>query len=259
MEQANRYDKQSKADVKVFGKTKDRATQLDNICYGYITSNNHLEMLQKYPILQLAYNLDGSKKDIITLLSEREERLGNGEDAKSINDLYRYIANQKNFYIGGLTGIKQEILDLGRYIKETGTEDEFVYDLLRDRLQMKNLTPENIESLIQQQKKIAESRRKQLQAEKGNAQQEIQYEEQESIKDEVGDDFKTKTQEQNEQEAETKWMNSLQSCDEQVQKMQDGAKRKQEVVKLIQNIEQEKRQEKREQIQEENQNNEQGR
>ena len=152
MEQANRYDKQSKADVKVFGKTKDRATQLDNICYGYITSNNHLEMLQKYPILQLAYNLDGSKKDIITLLSEREERLGNGEDAKSINDLYRYIANQKNFYIGGLTGIKPEILDLGRYIKETGTEDEFVYDLLRDRLQMKNLTPENIESLIQQQK-----------------------------------------------------------------------------------------------------------
>ena len=29
MAQANRYDKQSKADVKVFGKTKDRATQLD--------------------------------------------------------------------------------------------------------------------------------------------------------------------------------------------------------------------------------------
>ena len=261
MAQVNRYDEQSKSDVKVFGKSKDRATQLDNICYGYITANNHLEVLKKYPILQLAYNPDGSKKDIITLLSEREERLGNGEDAKSINDLYRYIANQKNFYIGGLTGIKPEILDLGRYIKETGTEDEFVYDLLRDRLQMKNLTPENIESLIQQQKKIAESRRKQLQAEKGNAQQEIQYEEQESIKDEVGDDFKTKTQEQeqNEQEAETKWMNSLQSCDEQVQKMQDGAKRKQEVVKLIQNIEQEKRQEKREQIQEENQNNEQGR
>lgn len=261
MEQANRYDKQSKADVKVLGKTKDRAIQLDTVCCAYITLNNHLEMLQKYPILQLAYNLDGSKKDIITLLSEREERLGNGEDAKSINDLYRYIANQKNFYLGGLTGIKPEILDLGRYIKETGTEDEFVYDLLRDRLQMKNLTHENIESLIQQQKKIAESRRKQLQAEKGNAQQEIQYEEQESIKDEVGDDFKTKTQEQeqNEQEAETKWMNSLQSCDEQVQKMQDGAKRKHEVVKLIQKIEQEKRQEKREQIQEENQNNEQGR
>ena len=202
MAQANRYDKQSKTDVKVFGKTKDRATQLDNICYGYITSNNHLEMLQKYPILQLAYNLDGSKKDIITLLSEREERLGNCEDAKSINDLYRYIANQKNFYIGGLTGIKPEILALGRYIKETGTEDEFVYDLLRDRLQMKKLTPENIESLIQQQKKIAESRRKQLQAEKGNAQQEIQYEEQESIKDEVGDEFKTKTQEQEQNEQE---------------------------------------------------------
>ena len=81
----------------------------------------------------------------------------------------------------------------------------------------------------------------------------------ESIKDEVGDEFKPKTEEkqQNEQEAETKWMHSLQACDEQVAKMQDGAKKKQEVVKLIQNLEQEKRQERDGQIQEENQNNEQ--
>lgn len=81
----------------------------------------------------------------------------------------------------------------------------------------------------------------------------------ESIKDEVGDEFKPKSQEQQneEQEAETKWMNSLQACDRQVEKMQDGAKKKQEVVKLIQDLEQERRQERDEEIQEENQNNEQ--
>lgn len=95
-------------------------------------------------------------------------------------------------------------------------------------------------------------------------QQSIQPQEKEkpaevSIKDEVGDEFKPKNQEQqqNEQEAETKWMNSLQSCDEQVAKMEDGAKKKQEVVKLIQDLEQERRQEKNAEIQEENQNNEQ--
>lgn len=81
----------------------------------------------------------------------------------------------------------------------------------------------------------------------------------ESIKDKVGDEFKPKSQEQqnDEQEAETKWMNSLQACDRQVEKLQDGAKKKQEVVKLIQDLEQERRQEKNGEIQEENQNNEQ--
>lgn len=233
MAQANSYDEQQKADVKVFGKSKDRATQLDNICYGYITSNNHLEMLQKYPILQLAYNLDGSKKDIITLLKDREQQLenvDNDKETKEINDLYRAIANQKNFYIGGLNGIKPEILDLGKYIQETGTDDEFVYDLLRDRLQMKNLTPENIDTLIQQQKKLAENRRKQLQEE-----QEIQHEEQESIKDEIGEEFKPKTQDEKqvEQEATTEWMHRIGTVAQEVDKTNAGVKGKQEVAQLI--------------------------
>lgn len=52
-------------------------------------------------------------------------------------------------------------------------------------------------------------------------------------------------------------MNSFQACDRQVEKMRDGAKKKQEVVKLIQDLEQKRRQEKNEETQEENQNNEQ--
>lgn len=83
----------------------------------------------------------------------------------------------------------------------------------------------------------------------------------ESIKDEVGDESKPKTQEQqqNEQEAEAKWMNSFQACDQEVAKMHDGAKKKQEVVQLIQNLEQERKQEQNRQIQEENENQVQGR
>lgn len=90
---------------------------------------------------------------------------------------------------------------------------------------------------------------------------ERKQEQEQSIKDEVGDESKPKTQEQqqNEQEAEAKWMNSFQACDQEVTKMQDGAKKKQEVVKLIQNLEQERKQEQNKQIQEENENQGQGR
>ena len=90
---------------------------------------------------------------------------------------------------------------------------------------------------------------------------EKRQEQEQSIKDEVGDESKPKTQEQqqNEQEAEAKWMNSFQACDQEVAKMLDGAKKKQEVVQLIQNLEQERKQEQNKQIQEENENQVQGR
>lgn len=181
MATAKRYDERTESDVIVFGKSSDRALQLDNMCNAYIGANGHLEMLQKYPILQLSYNLDGSKKDIITLLKDRKAMLENGNDVKSTDELYRMIVNKKNFFTQGLEGIKPEILALGKYIRETGTEDEFVYDLLRDRLKMKDLTPENIESLMQQQKKAAEERRKQLRAEKDKENPEIKHEQDEKL------------------------------------------------------------------------------
>jgi hydroxylamine reductase (hybrid-cluster protein) len=199
-------------------------------------------MLSKYPVLKLAYNSDGSKKDIITLLQDRAKQLENGENPETINELYKTIANQKNFYIGGLTGVKPELLALGKYIQETGTDDEFVYDLLKDRLQMKNLTPENIESLIQQQKKSAEIRRKQLKNEQEKNQQEIEREESESIKDEIGDEFKPKTeqQEKEEHQVETMWKNRFQSWDRDAVNLPNSAKRKEEAVRIMKNIEKEK-------------------
>mgnify|MGYP003301793235 CR=1 FL=1 len=83
----------------------------------------------------------------------------------------------------------------------------------------------------------------------------------ESIKDEVGDETKTKTQsqQQDEQQAEAIWMNRLQTNNDNVARMQDGAKKQQDVVKLIQDLDREHRQDRNQQIQEENQNNGQGR
>lgn len=216
------------------------------ICCAYI--EKHTEMLTKYPILQLAYNLDGSKKDIITLLKDRNTHLENGEELKTVNELYRTIANQKNFFIGGLTGIKTEILALGKYIKETGTDDEFVYDLLRDRLKMKNLSPERIEALIQEQKKVAEIRRKQLKDEQEKGIQEIEQEKSDNIRDEVGDEFKPKTehQKQEEQQVETMWQSRFQSWDRDSVDLPNATKRKQEVVQVMKKIEKEKEVEKQE-------------
>ena len=68
---------------------------------------------------------------------------------------------------------------------------------------------------------------------------------------------KQQTHQQDEQNAQTLWMNRLQTCDKTVDNMPEGAKKKQEVVQLIQNLEQEKRQERNAQIQEENQSPEQ--
>ena len=214
-------------------------------------------MLSKYPILQLAYNPDGTKKDIITLLQDRNAQLDSGEDLQAMNELYRTIANQKNFYIGGLPGVKPEILALGRYIQETGTDDEFVYDLLRDRLQMKNLTPENIETLIQQQKRAAEVRRNQLRAEQHKGQQEIEPQEQESIKDEIGDEFKPKTQQQKqeEQQVETMWQNRFQSWDRDTAILPDGAKKKAEAVQVMQDLQRQQDKYKQNQENIENQTN----
>lgn len=160
------YDELAKGCVTLFGDEKDRTLQLDNICNAYIGATNHLAALQQYPILQLAYNMDGSKKDITTLLRDREAILENGGNEKSTNELYSFIANKKNFYTQGLTGIKPEMIALEQYIKETGTEDEFVYDLLKDRLEMKNLTPESIEKILHNEREFAKCRREQLEAEK---------------------------------------------------------------------------------------------
>lgn len=78
----------------------------------------------------------------------------------------------------------------------------------------------------------------------------------ESIKDEIGDEFQPQTpsEKQSEQEAQVLWMNRLQLSDKTVDRVTEGAQDKREVVKLIQDLEQQMSQDRNEQIQEENQN-----
>lgn len=226
------YDENAKKNITLYGETRDRNTALDTLCRIYIGEFGHLEMLQQYPILQLGFNQDGTRKDLITLLNDRAERLESGEDVDITNKLYRTLANKTNILAN--RGIKGEILDLVAYIKETGTDDEFIYGLLKDRLEMKDIAPEKIESLIQEQKKIAEERRKQLAAKQKKSEVELQPEEEESIRDEVGDENKPKTQAQ--QQVDDMWQNRFQSWDRDVMTLPNGAKKKKEAVPVMQNI-----------------------
>ena len=71
---------------------------------------------------------------------------------------------------------------------------------------------------------------------------EIEPQEPENIRDEIGDEFqpKTEAQEQEEQQVEAMWQNRFQSWDRNTINLPNGAKRKEEAVKVIQDIEREK-------------------
>lgn len=76
----------------------------------------------------------------------------------------------------------------------------------------------------------------------------------ETIKDEVGDEFKTKTQQQKqqEQEAATEWMNRIGTIAQEVDKTNSGVNGKQEVAQLIKDLDK-KRQKEQNKEQEEQQ------
>lgn len=129
------------------GKEYEFAREVDKISSMYIQA--HPEMVQKYPILQVGYNLDGTKKDIVQLIKEREIALKNSETPEKIDEMYEFIANHRNVMTGGLKGTMEEITMLSDYIKETGTEDEFVFRLLRFKLENRtNASPEKVEIIM---------------------------------------------------------------------------------------------------------------
>ncbi len=111
---------------------------------------DHPEVLQKFPILNIAFNKDGSKRDIIELLEGRNKLLENNQNTEMINELYKMIINNRNPSHGGLKGTKDELLKIEKYIQETGTEDEFIYDLVRYKLEHKTkMTQEQIDSMME--------------------------------------------------------------------------------------------------------------
>lgn len=239
--------------INLYGASRKSTSQIDKACSQYIAM--HPEALKKFPVLQMGFNLDGTKKDLLQLLAERQQFIDEGKSIDAVNSIYKTVINYKNFVKGTPGGTKEEILTLCKYVRENGIEDEFVYDLMRYRLENTTMEPTQIEEFIQREQKAAEKARQEKDA------IQLKHEKEESIKDEVGDEIKPKTQSQrqDEQQAEAIWMNRLQTNNDNVAKMQDGAKKQQDVVKLIQDLDREHRQDRNQQIQEENQDNGQGR
>lgn len=182
------------------------------------------EIISRIPILRFAYNPDGSKKDIIQLIQDRATLISDNHEMslETIDDLYKTIANYKSI-------TKDEMLELYSYITDEGIEDEFVYDLLQYRLERTNWSQEKINSFMQQTRQdVARIRQE----------RELIPEQEEGIRDEVGDEFnpKTQAQEQDEQQATIEWMHKIGTISQDVDKTIAGANSKQEVVKLIKDL-----------------------
>ena len=107
-------------------------------------------VIEEIPVLKYAYNLDGSRKDIIQLIKERANLISENSDVdfEIVNDLYRTIANYKSID-------KDEVLTLWDYIEENGTDDEFVYELMEFRLKKIGMSPESISETMQNFRNIS--------------------------------------------------------------------------------------------------------
>lgn len=200
------------------------------------------EIIKQIPVLKFAYNSNGSKKDIMQIIQDRANFISNNNemDLQNIDDLYRTIANYRNFD-------KNELLLIHEYIEKTGTNDEFVFELMQFRLEKTNWSAERISQFVQEEHAIATKIRQERKEE------EIKHEEPESIKDEVGDELKPKTESQKkeEQQVEAMWQNKFQSWDRDSVNLPNSAKRKEDAVKVIQDIERQKAQQEKQQEQEE--------
>lgn len=230
----------------------DLKREIDKRASDYIQQNPGL--VEQFPILQVGFHKDGTKKDIIELIEDRNDMINNGEKIEKVNELYEIIANHRNVLNGGLRGTNAEMAALKSYIEQTGTEDEFIYSLLSYRVENRTkATPEAKKAYMEQVYTNAAKTRQERE------EKEIEYEESESIKDEIGDEFKPKTeqQQQEERQVESMWQNRFQSWDRDTAILPDGAKKKSEAVKVMQDIQRQQDKEKQNQEQLDNQNNDQ--
>lgn len=183
--QIKKYDNNFyKSNLEILGVQGSAIKTLDTMTEIYISK--HSELLDKYPVLKLGYNEDGTRKDIKQLLKDRDEILKK-RPKKEIDDLYNVIMNQKFFDFEEGIGTKHELLVLDDYIEETGTEDEFIYDLVRYRLNRSKLNEEEKEKFIKNEKKKAEKVRKTKKSKKPLCKNNSQAEKIESISNEFND------------------------------------------------------------------------
>ena len=117
------------------------------------------EILKQYPILKVAYKENGERKDILQMLQERENLLTQ-KPKDRIDELYQIALNQRFFTPEEGKGTKDELEKLDKWIEETGTDDEFIYDLIRFRLDRSELTEEEKQQYIDEEKEKAKKKEK---------------------------------------------------------------------------------------------------
>lgn len=231
--------------IKFSGKDVNAVAFVDYVTEHYVAGRPVI--IDEMPILQRAYNKDGNKKDIIQLLQDRQALIDNGESNDKTDDLYETIANYRNYEKGELRG---ELEALDRYVVTTGIDDEFAFQLIEQRLRRINLTEQEITKYMDDTRKQVEITRMETETKTLEEEEpEIAPREEESIRDEIGDEFvpKTEGQEQEEAQVETMWQNRFQSWDRNSVNLPNSAKRKEEAVRVMQDIERERREQNREQ------------
>lgn len=88
--------------------------------------------LEKYPILKIAYNENGTRKSISQLLEDREKRMQRkNATSKSINDLFYFILNNR---ITSEDEDYNELEELSNYNECNEKKDVFLENLIRSRL-----------------------------------------------------------------------------------------------------------------------------
>lgn len=137
------------SDMVMWGSKASAIKALDAFVEVFVSKNP--EILKQYPILKVAYKENGERKDILQMLQEREDLLTE-KPKDRIDELYQTALNQRFFTPEEGAGTKDELEKLDRWIEETGTDDEFVYDLIRFRLDRSELTEEENQQYIDEEK-----------------------------------------------------------------------------------------------------------
>ena len=117
--------------INCLGSVENYFETMDALTIAYILKNKNI--LEKYPVLKLAYKENGTRKNIIEILEERKKLLSiQSED--EINRLFEVLLNKKNY--GENLGLKlrMEISLLVKYLEQNKDNDKFIYGLLNYRL-----------------------------------------------------------------------------------------------------------------------------
>jgi len=126
-------EKPLKSNRKLFGVNTKEGQNLEHMEFA---AKKILEIepwhLDRYPILKIAYNEDGTRKNILQLLVDREKRMQRKNvSEKSINDLFYAILDNR---ITTIDEEYKEIEELNEYSQNIGKKDVFLEDLMKTRL-----------------------------------------------------------------------------------------------------------------------------